>query len=356
MSVVWWLLIINVAVVIHELGHYLLARWQGVGVGVFSVGFGPVLARRRWRGTEWRLSALPLGGYVQIDGMVPEDGKPAGGYMRLPVLGKVAILLAGPAFNLLAAVAILSGIFATQGVNEPQPGPATVAAVTPDSRAEALGLRAGDRVLAVEGESLAALPSDESVARVMASLRQDGPRRWVIERGEQRAALNFDWNATVNGERQLLGVSLAPVTAVREIGPVQAVGEAGRVTVEAVPQVIAAFGGLLRSMVSLDVRGQDDVVGPIGTVQVVGQMAAFGGVALLLVAAMINISLAVFNLLPIPFLDGGRVLLVLVSAGLAAVRGRPLSADQEGALMAAGFFFLMVLMAFVIVRDVLRLV
>lgn len=288
--------------------------------------------------------------------MVGEEGKPAQhGYAALSGLGKVAILLAGPLFNLALAWLLLTGIFASQGVSEPLPGRVEIQGVVGGSRAEALGIRPGDVIVGVQGQPLAGLPAEQSVERVMNSLQTGGRQQFVLERGGVTAPLAFDWQANVAGERQLLGVQLSPQAVRRDLGVAQAAGQAGSTIVEAVPQVLGAFAGLLRSMLSLDVRGQDDVVGPVGTVQIVGQMAQAGPWALLAVAAMINISLGLFNLLPVPFLDGGRILLVGISGALQALRGRPLGEAQEQALLLGGFVFMMLLMAFVIFRDLFRL-
>ena len=113
----WMVIILGLATFLHELAHYALARWQGVAVKSFSVGMGPVLLRRMWCGTEWRISALPLGGYVEIDGMAPvegEDGKmhpPTTGYAALPLLGKIAVILAGPLMNLVLALGLMTALF-----------------------------------------------------------------------------------------------------------------------------------------------------------------------------------------------------------------------------------------------------
>lgn len=362
MNIIYWLLIVLIATTIHELGHYWAARLQGVGVKSFSVGMGPILARRMWRGTEWRLSALPIGGYVEIDGMVPDyspEGKPqplSHGYSRLRTPGKVAIMLAGPAMNLLLALALLTGTYATQGVTDVRPDRARIGEVLPGSRAQAIGLRAGDVIVAVDGTPLPrSYEVDnrprEGYLRVADTLARNGPHRLSVERASQRLEIPFAWTARVNGVQQRLGISYGPDFNVRQVGLAGAGAEAGRTIVGAVPQVISAFGGLVSRLATFDVRGDGSVVGPVGTVQVVGRAAQQGIWGLIGIAALLNVSLAFFNLLPIPGLDGGRVLLALVGAA----RRRPLDPAQEGVINFAGFAFVMLLMVFVVLGDVVRL-
>lgn len=367
MNIIYWLLIVLIATTIHELGHYWAARWQGVGVKSFSVGMGPILARRTWRGTEWRVSALPIGGYVEIDGMVPDyspEGKPqplSHGYSRLRTPGKVAIMLAGPAMNLALALALLTGTYTAQGVTDVRPDRARIGEVLPGSRAQSLGLRAGDVIVAVDG---APLPGSYEVddrprqgyLKLADTLAENGPHRLTVERpgqgGQvQRLEVPFTWTARVNGVQQKLGISYGPDFNVRRVDVAQAAAEAGRTIVGAVPQVISAFGGLVNRLATFDVRGDGSVVGPVGTVQVVGRAAQQGVWGLIGIAALLNVSLAFFNLLPIPGLDGGRVLLALVGAA----RRRPLDPAQEGIINFAGFAFVMLLMVFVVLGDVVRL-
>lgn len=120
-GLIWTLLLISVATFLHELAHYALARWQGVRVNSFSIGMGPIIFKRPWRGTEWRLSLLPIGGYVEIDGMAPEEVRSnegevsyrqaTRGFAALPAWGKIAVLLAGPLMNLLLAIGLMTLTF-----------------------------------------------------------------------------------------------------------------------------------------------------------------------------------------------------------------------------------------------------
>ncbi|MCP2013603.1 regulator of sigma E protease [Deinococcus sp. HSC-46F16] len=360
-GLLWTLLLIGVATFLHELAHYALARWQGVAVHSFSVGMGPVLFKRRWRGTEWRLSLLPIGGYVEIDGMAPEEDGQGGlrqatrGFAALPAWGKVAVLLAGPLMNLVLALGLMTATFAGQGVAVPISDRARVQSVQPGSRAEALGLRPGDVIVALNGRDIPetrtvggqSRPGWEGVRDLLAT---SGPKTLTVQRGEETREVTFDWQARVNGERQLLGIGYGPEVTYQRLSVPNAFATAVTTTTEAVPQILRAFGGLFARFFTLDLSRDENVSGPIGTAEIVSQAASVGFWALVQIATLLNLSLAFFNLIPIPGLDGGRILLVLVGS----LRGRPLSFSQEQAINLAGFALVMLLMVFVVVRDVSR--
>ncbi|MEW6421477.1 MAG: M50 family metallopeptidase [Deinococcota bacterium] len=356
-GLLWTLIIIGVATFLHELAHLALARWQGVAVKSFSVGMGPVLLRRVWRGTEWCLSLLPIGGYVEIDGMAPVEGpdgayrQPTHGFAALPTWGKVAVLLAGPLMNLGLTIGLLTVTFAAQGV--PAPDRARIEAVLPGSRARALGLQAGDVITAINGHDL---PDTYMVngqphagwESLRDTLATGGHKTLTVVRNGTAREISFDWQPRVNGAQQRLGIQYGP-----DVQPASlplALKTALQTTAGAVPQLLRAFGGLFARFFTLDLSQDQNVSGPIGTAQIVSQAAALSPWALVQVAILLNLSLAFFNLIPIPGLDGGRILLVLVGA----LRGRPLTLAQEQAINFAGFAFVMLLMAFVVVRDVSR--
>lgn len=357
LGLIWTILIIGIATFLHELAHYALARKQGVAVKSFSIGMGPVLTRRAWRGTEWRLSLLPIGGYVEIDGMAPTedaDGtyrQPTRGFAGLPAWGKVAVLLAGPLMNLLVAIVLMTVTFTSQGV--PAPDRARIEAVLPNSRALELGLKAGDVITAINGRDI---PDTQTVdGRLVAgwegvrtALGQDGRKTLTVERAGAVREVAFNWTARVNGVVQRLGIQYGPDVQAATL-PV-AFATSIQTTVDAVPQILRAFGNLFARFVTLDLSRDENVSGPIGTAEIVSRAAALSPWALVQVAILLNLSLAFFNLIPIPGLDGGRILLVLIGA----VRRRPLTLAQEQAINVAGFAFVMLLMVFVVVRDVSR--
>jgi regulator of sigma E protease len=333
MSLFWFLIIIGVSVFVHELGHYLAARVQGVRVKAFSVGFGPVLWRKQAFGTEWRLSAIPLGGYADIEGLLPEErGR---GYDALPFLGKFFVLVAGVLMNILLAWALLAYLFSAQGIPEAT-GRAAIVEVLPGSVAEEAGLRPGDVLLAVDGKPL---NRPQEIER----LKVPGPHTLTVLREGREVALSLTWKEGM----EKLGVVYQPEVVYRPVGFLQGLALAASRTLAFGPEMVRALvGGLLGV---LSGNAESGVVGPLGIVAETGRAAKEGLFRLVELTVAINLSLALFNLLPIPALDGGRILLLFLSR---LFRIRP---EQEALVHYLGFLFLLLLVLLVTLQDIRRL-
>jgi len=349
-----FLAILMTAVLVHELAHYLAARSVGVSVRAFSVGMGPVVFKRRWRGTEWRLSLLPLGGYVDLPGMaasVDEDGRlqsPTEGMACLRLLPKAWVLSAGVIANYALGTILLAGaVVLAPGFRELVSGApvevegAQIVAVADGSRAEALGLRAGDRVVRLNA---VLEPTPE---QMVAELAQADALTLVVvgeDAREREVASAWPPADLAPGERPLLGVQLSPVS-VPSVGFGTALAESVDFGVRMFPEMVVAFVRGFGS--ALSGRPNEDVAGPVGMVTMVGQAAQVGIAPVLLLAALINFSLAVFNLLPIPGLDGGRLLLATV----VSARGRPFRPGQEEAIHFAGIMAVLALIVLITVQE-----
>lgn len=346
--------ILFTAVMIHEAAHYLNARSVGVPVRAFSIGFGPVLWRRRWRGTEWRLSALPLGGYVDLPGLAPEPDEhgelhyPPGGIQEKGLGAKLWVLVGGVLANFVLGILLLTAAVllepgyrvVTTGATPVVHG-TVIAEVVPGSPAEALGLRAGDELVRIGGVE-DPVPADA----VEAIGGAEGELRLVVERDGRPVEVATPWPpaGTPEGETPLLGVQLAPAS-VASVGPLRALGESALFAVRAVPEMIVGF---VRGFAGvLSGGGSEEVAGPVGMVGMVSDAAAVGLAPVLLLAALINFSLAVFNLLPIPGLDGGRMLLSVV----VALRGRPFEPGQEETFHFIGVMAVLALIVLVTVQE-----
>lgn len=325
-----FLLILTTAVLVHELAHYLNAKSVGLPVRAFSVGMGPVIWRRMWRGTEWRLSLLPIGGYVDIPGMAPkeEDGRlvhPDEGFALKPLWAKLWVLVGGVVANYLLAVLLLAVVIVnspdiramTAGLT-PELSGAQIAGVVEGSPAEALGIAPGDIILRVNA---VVDPNPEAVTRQIQTT--EGLLTLELERAGERLLIETPWPPP--GERPLLGIQIAA----REVGPLPPVGfgaallEAASFSVRIVPEAVrgfvAGFGAVMTG------RQTEAVAGPVGIVRAVDEAQRSGVMPVLALAALINLSLAIFNLLPIPGLDGGRMLL----STIVAIRGKPFRPGQE---------------------------
>lgn len=355
------LLIINVAVFIHELAHYLNARSVGLPVRAFSIGMGPILVRRQWRGTEWRLSLLPIGGYVDLPGLAAEPGTdgqlktPDYGFMRLNLPQKLWVLIGGVLANFILAVVLIAAaivqepFFRATTAGIAVPTATGFAHVVEGSPAEALGVQPGDIIREVNGIR------NPSVEEVMAEIRTDGPLVFTLERNGTLTEVETLWapEPAEDGSRPLFGVGLneIPLSPPPAIGYGRALLEAGSFMVRVVPEAISGF---FRA-VGQTFTGQrsEDVAGPVRIVGAIGEAARIGLAPVLFLAGVINFSLAIFNLLPIPGLDGGRILLSVI----VAIRGRPFRPGQEEFIHFLGFvaiFAFIILLTFGEIGDLLR--
>jgi regulator of sigma E protease len=291
---------IGVLIFIHELGHYAAARSQGVTVEVFSLGFGPALLKYKAKsGTVWQLSALPLGGYVKMQGWGEAEDKapsPPGSFSGATLSSKAVIVAAGPLANLALAVVLYAVLFVSAG----QPStPALFASVEPHSAAAAAHLLPGDRVLAIGGAPVRDFSGLQQIVTGHPNTELD----FTIGRAGQQFTESVQiGSATVDGTSiGRLGVTAAPTFTRLLPGPaiVAAFHQTGA--------VIASWGTQM-GMLIFQHKGLSDLSGPIGIAQVTGQVAAMGWAPLLDLLAFLSINLGLVNLIPIPILDGGHLL------------------------------------------------
>ncbi len=324
------LLAIGLLIALHELGHLVAARLAGMRVERYSIGFGWVLARRRFGDTEYCLSAIPFGGYVKIAGMAPgeDEGDPRA-FHRRPLLARVFVIAAGPLANELVAVLL---VYAVALAGMPYTKVARVGQVLPESAAAAAGLSPGDLVRGVNGAAVTSFPDLVAAIRshpgetVALEIDRDGkPRRILVQLGTP----------------PFLGVS-APL---RRFSPIAAVPAAIGWTVRQTAWVVTGTLSAFRHPHAAQLEG------PIGTIQTTAKEAEHGWQSLVFTLALLSLALAVFNVLPWPSLDGGRLLFLLFEILLR----RPVNRRIEMAVHAIGMVFLIALVVLVTVGDVRRL-
>jgi regulator of sigma E protease len=310
-------LVLGVLVSIHELGHYLAARWCGVHVEVFSLGFGPAL--KSWvdrRGTEWRISALPLGGYVRMHGMSPDakndaeaQGLPyraADAYIEKPVGSRAIVAAAGPIANFVLAAVLFAALLAGQGRVVPLP---VVGEVMPASAAALAGLQPGDDIRAVDGVKVSDFEQLRDIVRVNAGhdlllAVHRGTQDMTVHAHILRAAGSLDGQLGVSSGRAItVPVSLGAALV-------------GGVT-ETWTTLREMFIGLAHVITSG--AGVKDLGGPIMIAHMSGQVADMGLSSLVRFIALLSVNLGLVNLLPIPVLDGGHLMFYAAEA----LRGRP---------------------------------
>jgi regulator of sigma E protease len=349
-SVVAFVIVLGVLIFFHEAGHFIVARLFGVGVEKFSLGFGRRLLGRKIGLTDYRLSAIPLGGYVKMVGEEPDETLDPAliplSFTHKHVFKRMLIVFAGPAFNVLLAVVIFFVIGWTSGLLVLKP---TVGTVKEGSPAEAAGLRPGDQVVAVDGRPVA---SWEEMAEKIAG---SGGRAIDITvrrpEGEVRLQAAPELITTKNllGEavrRYAIGIGTAGETFARELGFLQALGESLRQTYNVVELMVVILVKLFSGDISVDTVG-----GPIMIAQMAGDQAKAGVGSLFQFIAVISVNLAVINLLPIPVLDGGHLLFFLIEA----VKGRPVNLKVREIAQQVGMVLLIMLMILVFYNDITRL-
>ncbi len=347
------ILILGLLIFVHELGHFAVAKWSGVTVLRFSLGFGPRLLAWRRGVTEYAVSAIPLGGYVKMLGDDPEDDVPvvdaAHAFSQQPLSKRAAIVLAGPMMNLLTACVAFSVVFALYGAGTPTEA-SKIGGVMEGMAAAKAGLRRGDTVTAVDGKSIAtweelsqAVRASGGKALDMEVRREDGTVEHVTTIPEERPEKSVFGEEI--GKAYLIGierfVEIAPVSLASAIG--LGVYETYFWVKMTLLSVVKIFQG------SVSAR---DLGGPILIVQAAGQQAERGLDYLIRFLGLISVNLGVLNLLPIPVLDGGHLLFFAFEA----VRGRPLALRQREMAQQVGLFLLLALMVFVFYNDISRIV
>ncbi len=350
--------VLSVLVFVHELGHYLVARWCRVRVEAFSIGFGPQLTG--WddkAGTRWKICAFPLGGYVKMFGeqdFADDDEQPAMteaekavSFHHKTLRQRVAIVTAGPAANFLFAIVLFAGMFVTVGVATHLP---VVGEVQADSAAAAAGFAVGDRILSIDGEPVA---NFEDLRRLV-SERPDMATAIEVRRGEETMQLTATPQATTvaraeGAERRIgiLGIKADPSAVdYQRYGPIQAV-------TAAVGQVFAISAQIMVALWEIisGTRTAAELGGPLRIAQLSGEVAQHGFGNLLRFTAALSINLGLINLFPIPMLDGGH----LAFYAAEAVRGRPLGRRIQEYGFRFGLAVVLLLIIFVTWNDLMSL-
>ncbi len=335
-------LVLGVLVSIHEMGHYLAARWCGIGVEAFSLGFGPAL--KSWtdrRGTVWKISMLPLGGYVKMHGMSPtaradaaaadEQYRAEEAFAEKHVGKRAFVAFAGPLANFLLAVVLYIGVLMAVGRQVALP---VVGDVLADSAASHAGLRPGDQITAVDGVAIDRFTALQHI--ISAAPGRD--IKLSVSRGTKSLVLPVHVASESAGGQARGKLGVISGRAIYEpVGPIDA-------TVEGASQTWAVGSQILGGLVALVTgrQGADGLGGVITIADFSGKMARQGALALVSFIAFLSVNLGLVNLLPIPVLDGGH----LMFCAAEAVRGRPVPprAQEYGyrvgiALIACVFVF-----------------
>lgn len=359
--VVPFLAILTVIVFVHEMGHYLVARWNGIAIETFSVGFGKeLIGRTDKHGTRWRISAIPLGGYVRFVGDMNVASAPDAEaiaqadpelaprlFANKGVWQRISVVVAGPVANVILTFVVLYALLLGYGRYTIPP---VIGDVVAGSVAESAGIEPGDTIVAVDGYKVRGF---EDFQRLVAT----SPDRAVtieLQRNQVPQTIVLVPEATkvegpMGGEQRIgrigvmRNVANTDVTLYRP-DPVEAIGMTTE-EIRFIVQRTAAFMGDF-------FVGKGDVQqlgGPVKVARVSGEVATLGIVALINLMALLSLNIGLFNLLPVPMLDGGHLLYYLIEA----VRGRPLSMRVQEIGFRIGFTLVLSLMVFTLINDTL---
>ena len=358
-----FLIVLTIVVFFHELGHFLVARWAGVKVLTFSVGFGRELIGFTDRyGTRWKLSAIPLGGYVRFFGDENEASAPSAStlgtmseddrkvsFHHKSVPARAAIVAAGPIANFLLAIVIFAGLYTIYG--KPNVSP-MVDSVEVGSPAEKGGFRAGDIVTAIDGTTIETFSDMQRIV----STRAGQELAISVKRGDSNIVLRV--TPELRETKDVFGNT-------HKIGllGIKSVGKAGGATIEKVDPITALGLGAKQSWHIVEATfqfmqkvftgqgGGDQIGGPIRIAQLSGQAASLGLDYFMNLTAVISVSIGLLNLFPVPLLDGGHLMYYLVEI----VRGRPLSERAQEMGFRVGLALVLMLMIFATYNDILHI-
>src|SRR5579871_241482 len=358
-----FLFVLTIVVFFHELGHFLVARWAGVKVLAFSLGFGPELVGFNDRhGTRWKISAVPLGGYVKFFGDDTEASTPsaetlgnmteeerAGSFHHKKVGPRAAIVAAGPIANFILAAVIFAGVALVYGKPSAIP---RVDGIQPDSAAAAAGFKVDDVVVSIDGSAIESFADMQRIvsthpgSALVFRVKRDGQILTLTATPALKEVKDLFGNSLRIGQ---LGIQYNARPGENNMTPV-GFFEALRIGVEQVWNIISGtlrFVGLL----FVGTGNTGDVGGVLRIAQLSGQAASLGFHFVIQLCAMLSVSIGLLNLFPVPLLDGGHLLFY----GVEAVRGRPLSERAQEMGFRIGLGLVLMLMVFATYNDILHL-
>ena len=333
-SIIGALFVLTVLIFFHELGHFYVGKKLGFRIDEFAIGMGPVVASKEKNGTRYALRALPIGGMCMFHGE-DQEGNDPDSFASQPVWKRMLVVAAGPFMNIVLAVLLAIVILMAYG--EYMPGIVEISGT--DTPAAQAGLQAGDIILAVDDTEITyytdCIPAIDSADGAGADI--------TVRRGDENITLRVnDIFDPETGENRL-GIIISPVRL--KYGLFGAIGNSLRYVWDMVVEMVKVIGSLFTTGIQ-----SGDVAGPVGTISLIGQAVRAGFEVVLRMGVLLSINLGIMNVLPIPALDGGRLLIMTIEL----IRGKALPPEKEGMIHLAGFvllFGLMIMLTFMDVRN-----
>lgn len=341
MTILLTVIVLGVLIFVHELGHFLTARAIGIPVYEFALGFGPKLISRQRNGVDYSLRLIPLGGFVRMAGEEPGDNQDPNGYSHRTPLEKIAVSVAGPIMNLFLGLLIFVYSYAFIGLptatNEP-----VIGRVMESEPAAVAGVLPGDRVLAIDGEPIATW---EQITAQMSTKEPGKPIVLTLQR--QSETINLEMVPKPNASTGNPAIGVMGQVVYEKQGIIKSISFGFQ-------QTFFLTGAMLSGLWTVISGGASagDLAGPVGITMMVGEASQYGAIFLMSFIAFLSINLGILNLLPIPALDGARVVFALAEL----LRRKPIDPEKEGFIHWLGFMFLMLIIVFVTYNDILRII
>jgi len=324
------LIVFGVLVIFHEIGHFSIAKIAGIKVHEFAIGMGPRLLKLKDKETEYSIRIFPIGGYVKMEGE-DEASTDKRSFGNKPLLTRILVILAGPLMNFVLAVLIFVTIFYSIGY------PTTIInELTPGYPAELVGLKTGDKIISINNSPI------NNWDEIVQKISSNKERRLNITIERNTSVKTFTVLPIINEQTNQAVIGISPVfrkSLIKSISP-------------SFERIVFVMKGMMEFFVRLfgGKASAEDVVGPVGIIHLVGEAAKTNIYNVLNLAALISINLGMVNLLPIPALDGGRLVFLFIEG----ILGKPIDPEKEGFIHLTGFILLIGLMIFMVYKDIMR--
>lgn len=330
-------LVFGILVTVHEFGHFITAKLTGMRVDEFAIGFGPKIYQQKDGDTLYSLRAIPLGGYNKIAGMDPDDPVTEDSFNSKSIPKRMLVILAGALMNFILPIILFTGIFLVQGmdkmVNEPVLG-----SVMTGMAADRAGLKAGDKILTINGQSM------QNWRDIVVNLRANGEKEVTLQAERQGVVKTYTLQPEYDQEAKRPLVGITPKFEKVNMSMAESIKEGFSYTKYI---IVAMMDGLAKIITG---KAPAEVAGPIGVAQMAGQVAEQGLLPLMNFVAFLSINLGVINLLPLPALDGGHFVLLL----LEGLRGKPLGSKAMNNIQMVGVALILALTIFSTFKDITR--
>ncbi|AZR72380.1 RIP metalloprotease RseP [Anoxybacter fermentans] len=353
-TLVTFVVVLGVLVFVHEFGHYIVAKWVGVRVEEFALGFGPKLFGYKKGETIYSLRIFPLGGFCKLTGEFPHaeeelEGEELDSYREAIQQGRALyqksvfqrfwVIFTGPLMNFLLAVVLFTIIFMAIGVPYAGSDKPVIGNLIPNQPADQAGLKVGDLILSINGQPV---KEWDDISRI---INETETEYITLEIKRKEVIKKLKVKPVVEEETGRRVIGIFPQIIYRKVGIGTAIWDALRQTWFMIKGIVIGFWQMLTF------RMRPDVAGPVLIAKMVGEAAEVGWVYLLRLTAIISINLGIINLIPFPALDGGRILFL----GIELVRGKAVDPEKEGFVHFIGFIILMALIAIILYRDIVRI-